>query len=233
MPFDSLNVNLANKVANLIRQAILTGELKSGDKIPQDELAESFGVSRMPIREALVILNYEGLVTLEPRRGAWVTPMTLATVDESYTMRQWAEPQAIALSVPHLTPQDLQRAQQALEQLETAEAQRDALAFVQINADFHAILRSRCPWPKLLGHVDTLWKGLPPLSPQFVTDQMAQDHTEHREILHAAREHHAEEARRLMQQHIERSWHMARQHFKALGWMETTTTQGGNRDALY
>lgn len=228
-----LNENLAHKVANLIRHAILTGELKSGEKIPQDELADAYGVSRMPVREALVILNYEGLVNLEPRRGAWVSPLTLATVDESYAMRQWAESKAVGLSVPALGVDDLHRAQHILDALEDAESRGDTSAFIRLNSDFHVILRSRCPWPKLTGLVDTLWKGFPPLTPQFVAGQMAHDRDEHRRLLNVAKEHHAKEVERIMQEHIQRSWDMARMHFTALGWTDVPRNTGVNTDALH
>lgn len=228
----SLNENLSDKVANLIRQAILTGELKAGSKIPQDELAETFGVSRMPVREALVILNYEGLVNIEPRRGAWVAFMTLATVDESYAMRQWAESQAVSLSVPRLTADDLSLAQEELERMEVAENTSDATTFILSNTKFHHVLRSRCPWPKLSGLVDTLWKGFPPLSPQFMPQQMARDRDEHRQLLHAALEHRSKDAQQLMVQHIQRSWAMARNHFQTLGWTDGPTETDGDAGAM-
>lgn len=228
-----LTENLANKVADLIRHAILTGELKAGEKIPQDDLAEAYGVSRMPIREALVILNYEGLVNLEPRRGAWVAPMTLQTVDESYAIRHWAESQAVYLSVPRLSSPDLAEAQRALETLEGAENRGDTETFIRANAEFHTILRRRCPWPKLTTLVESLWKGFPPLSPQFVTGQMARDHDEHRRLLASAQEGQADEAKQLMEHHIQRSWNMARTHFQDLGWSESPPEKGMDTDALH
>ncbi len=228
-----LNENLAQKVADLIRQSILTGELKSGEKIPQDELAEAYGVSRMPIREALVILNYEGLVNLEPRRGAWVAPMTLQTVDESYAMRHWAEPQAVFLSVPRLTSDDFASLQHAVGALEEAERRGDPSTFIRANADFHRILRSRCPWPKLTALVDSLWKGFPPLSPQFVSGQMAQDHDEHQRLLRAAQTGHPDQAKQVMEHHIKRSWNMARTHFRELGWPDSPPEKGFDTHAWH
>ncbi len=211
---------LSERLADLIRQAIFTGHLASGSKIPQDDLAEEFGVSRMPIREALVILNYEGLVRLEPRRGAWVAALTLATVDEAYTMRCWAESEAVRLSVPRLVSEDLNHLQRVLGQLESTHLGNDAESFVKANAAFHAALRARCPWPKLAHLVDTLWNGFPPLTPQFVTNQMAEDHSEHRALMEAATARDGDEAARLMTAHINRSWQSARAHFQALGWSE-------------
>lgn len=226
----SLDVPLSERLAEIIRQAIFTGQLPSGSKIPQDELAEEFGVSRMPIREALVILNYEGLVRVEPRRGAWVAPLTMESVDEAYTMRRWAEAKAVELSLPRLTDQDLELARQQLHLLEDAEETRNAERFVRTNRDFHQILRERCPWPKLLGLVDTLWNGFPPLTPTFVADQMTHDRNEHRQLFEAALRRQAKEAAELMAKHIDRSWSSARAHFLSLGWPETRE-EGAARNA--
>ena len=213
-----INAPLSEKLAGLIRQKIFRGELKARSRIPKDELAEEFGVSRMPIREALSILSYEGLVILEPRRGAWVAPITVETIDETYCMRQWAESKAVELSVPHLTDQDLENARKRLIRLEEAEASGDTAAFVDINSEFHQLLRSRCPWPKLLALVDTLWNGFPPLTPQFVAGQMAHDRSEHRAMLKTAMNRQAKEAADIMTLHIERSWKSTRDHFQSLGW---------------
>ncbi len=216
---------LSERLAALIRQAIFTGDLASGSKIPQDDLAEEFGVSRMPIREALVILNYEGLVILEPRRGAWVAPLTLATVDESYTMRCWAESAAVKLSVPHLSDEDLRQIQEILTALESAQARNDPEAFVHTNRAFHARIRFRCPWPKLAQLVDTLWNGFPPLTPQFVTNQMSEDYEEHRRLMDAAVARDGQKASAVMTNHITRSWQSAREHFRSLGWPDTELSE--------
>lgn len=194
------------------------GQLTPGTKIAQDLLADQLGVSRMPIREALSQLAAEGLVTLEPRRGAWVAPLSLASLDESYALRGWLEPKAVELSVPLLTEDDLKRLRQHLGQLEWAESHQDGDRFVEANTAFHQCLRSRCPWPKLQGFVDRLWNGFPPLTPQFVTAQMAQDHAEHAQLLTAAEARDGLRAAATMAAHIQRSGHRAREHFQGLGW---------------
>jgi DNA-binding GntR family transcriptional regulator len=76
----SLHEELAGKLRGLIE----TGELEAGRKVPERELCEAYGVSRTPLREALKVLASERLVSLEPNRGAWVTPITRADVEEIY-----------------------------------------------------------------------------------------------------------------------------------------------------
>ncbi len=224
--FQNIHATLSERLANGIRQFIFTGKLKAGSKIAQDELAEEFGVSRMPIREALVILSHEGLVMLEPRRGAWVAPLTLQMVDESYAIRHFAEPEALKLSIPRLSSDDLEELKDALEELERAESLGDGGAFVDANNRFHHLLRSRCPWPKLKSLVETMWNGFPPLTPQFVANQMVLDREEHRELYAAATKHNGERAAETMRRHIKRSWADARTHFQQLGWPESPEAAG-------
>ncbi len=217
------NTLTSARVAQAIRHAIFMGQLKPGSKIAQGLLADQLGVSRMPIREALVQLAAEGLVTLEPRRGAWVASLSLATIDESYALRAWLEPKAVELSVPRLTEEDLHGLRHHLAALESAESHNDGDRFVTANTAFHQILRSRCPWPKLQGFVDMLWNGFPPLTPQFVTQQMTQDRAEHAKLLQAAEAHDGAYAAATMAEHIRRSGDRAREHFRGLGWVSEET----------
>jgi DNA-binding GntR family transcriptional regulator len=126
----------------------------------------------------------------------------------------------VELSVPRLEAEDIDQARALLQQLERAEMEQNAAAFVEANYQFHLTLRSRCPWPKLAHWVDTLWNGFPPLTPQFVANQMARDRDEHRALLEAAEQGDGVRAAALMRQHIQRSWDAARTHFRALGWPE-------------
>lgn len=225
------NTLTSARVSQAIRRAIFDGHLRPGHKIAQDELAEQLGVSRMPIREALVQLAAEGLVTLEPRRGAWVAPLTLDTLDESYQLRTWLEPRAVELSVARLTDDDLKQLAQQVDLLTRAERYNDAERFVETNREFHETLRSRCPWIKLNGIVDMLWNGFPPLTPQFVVQQMAEDRDEHAALLRAAQNHDGSEAGRVMVQHIQRSALRAREYFRNMGWTsaeQEDTAKGGS-----
>ena len=212
------NTLTSARVSQAIRRAIFDGHLKPGHKIAQDALAEQLGVSRMPVREALVQLAAEGLVTLEPRRGAWVALLTLETIDEAYSLRGWLEPKAVELSVPHLSDDDLTHLAQQVATLTLAESYNDTERFVATNREFHQTLRSRCPWKKLESIVDMLWNGFPPLTPQFVAEQMAEDRSEHAALLKAAEQRDSKEAARVMAQHIQRSGKRARAYFQNLGW---------------
>ena len=75
------------QVANHIRQAIIHGELRRGDRIRQDEIADALGVSRIPVREAIIALDREGWLTFEANRGAFVTGLSANDVRDHYALR--------------------------------------------------------------------------------------------------------------------------------------------------
>src|SRR5699024_10282630 len=99
---------LHNKVCSVLRKAILKGELQAGERLVQAQLAEAIGVSRMPIREALRTLELEGLVVMEPHKGAVVRPISKEDIEEIYELRIALEPLALKKSVPNFTKQDLE-----------------------------------------------------------------------------------------------------------------------------
>lgn len=103
----SQEVTALNLVLAAVRNAILSGAIQPGERLRQEELAEVFETSRIPVREALRALEYEGLVTSEPHRGFTVTTLDADHVDEIYELRILLESQAVRLAVPLLTDEDL------------------------------------------------------------------------------------------------------------------------------
>jgi DNA-binding GntR family transcriptional regulator len=101
------NVTAQELVLASVRDAILAGVLDPGARLRQEELAEVFGTSRIPVREALRALEYEGLVRSEPHRGFTVTSLDADDVDEVYDLRIVLESHALKLAIPLLTDEDL------------------------------------------------------------------------------------------------------------------------------
>jgi DNA-binding GntR family transcriptional regulator len=90
-----------------LRRRILSGELRAGESFSQVQLAARCGVSRTPLREALRMLQREGLLTSEPNRQVVVTPFSLPDLEQIYSMRAVLEATAVRASVPHMTPEDI------------------------------------------------------------------------------------------------------------------------------
>ncbi|WP_019415695.1 GntR family transcriptional regulator [Paenisporosarcina sp. TG20] len=177
------------KVTTKLRELILKGEFKMGDRLMQEEWAQKLGVSRMPLREALRQLEVEGLVRIEPRRGAVVTPVSTEDIEEIYQLRAILEGEAVAISLPFLDEEDIEELEILYDKmvgLKTNET--DMETYMKLNFQFHQILIDGCPWRRIKGFIDTLWKGIPPYTPSLLANHLDESHNEHRLMLKYVKE---------------------------------------------
>lgn len=126
---------LYEQVAERLRQQIFARELQPGSWIDEQRLAQEFGISRTPLREALKVLATEGLVTMKVRRGAYVTEMSAQDVSEVYHLLALLESDAAADLAAHASDEQLAALQQLHAQLEAAA--HDRTLFFAINETFH------------------------------------------------------------------------------------------------
>jgi DNA-binding GntR family transcriptional regulator len=129
--------SLSRLAADAVRAMILTGELQPGDRVVENQLTRQLGVSRPPLREALRVLEQEGLLIQQPRRGVIVTPITLHDVYEIFTLRDHLERMAVELGMPVRAPERLDRCRAALRDLEDAAGAGDAAAVTEQGFNFH------------------------------------------------------------------------------------------------
>jgi DNA-binding GntR family transcriptional regulator len=122
------------------RDRILSGTYAPGAPLRQDSLAAEFGTSKIPVREALVQLQSEGLVDIFPNRGFQVRPLASAELDEVFKLRLQIEPTAVALGAKLATAADHRAARDALEQLNTATAGGEFASSGRLNRAFHLLL---------------------------------------------------------------------------------------------
>ncbi|WP_372761389.1 GntR family transcriptional regulator [Pseudoalteromonas sp.] len=147
-------------VAEAIREKILTGEIKGGEPLRQAALASELNVSRIPVREALLQLEAEGLVHFEAHKGATATQLSAAQIDEIFDLRALLEAELLSHSIAHLSEQDLAEAEHILSQLETAMNAGDThSATGDLNSRFHAKLYSRAERPQTRELVDMYCKN--------------------------------------------------------------------------
>jgi len=140
-------------LAAALRQAILRGELKGGQPLPQDEVAARYGVSKIPAREALLQLKAEGLVRFYPNRGAVVAELSADEVNEIYAIRIALETLALRQALPTLTRADFVRLEGLIAIMDD---ERDPLKWSELNWEFHAALYQPCSMPRLLAHIRAL-----------------------------------------------------------------------------
>lgn len=148
-------VSAPNRVREKIRKDILEGRLPPGSQLRQDELAEKYGVSRIPVREALSHLQAEGLVILEPNRGAAVAPLSLEEVLEMLEIRIALECRALRLAIPNMVEADFQSAKKILSAYDRA---RTPAKWSELCWDFHHAIYAPANLPKLLAMIkDNYW----------------------------------------------------------------------------
>jgi DNA-binding GntR family transcriptional regulator len=142
------NVTAQELVLASVRKAILSGVLGPGARLRQEELAEVFGTSRIPVREALRALEYEGLVSSEPHRGFTVTALDADDVEEVYGLRILLESEAVRLALPLLTDEDLEDLEVLFKTMQEAASPDDQLASRE---RFYIRLYSVTGRPRLVG----------------------------------------------------------------------------------
>ncbi|KSU73783.1 GntR family transcriptional regulator [Rhodococcus qingshengii] len=144
----------SHRIAAHIREDILSGRLLPGVRIRQEEIAERLGASRLPVREALRMLESEGLVELKANSGAWVSSMDMQECDFVYRIRERIEPMALAESIPHLNSSVHDRLWSIQDEIE---ANEDVDRFLVLDRELHLLTYSGCEIPQLITMVTRFW----------------------------------------------------------------------------
>ena len=173
-----------------VRRMIATGNLRAGEQIKQDALAEQLGTSRVPLREALKILEGEGQVTYHPHRGYFVANLSADDLIEVYRIRQLLEDEAVSRAIPLLTADDLAQLATAMAEVEAAGERGDVPAMTASNRRFHFILIERAGLPRLTRLIRQLWDATDAYRAMYFADPVnrIQVDREHRQILDALNE---------------------------------------------
>lgn len=144
----------SQRIADIIADRILAGEMQPGERIKQDELASELKISRIPVRDALRILETRGLVTLKANSGARVASLTVKDMEMSYQIREALEPMLLADSIPNLTDAAIAEMRVLKEQMERVASVDEFLA---VNRAFHWTAFSGHEAPVLAQIVERLW----------------------------------------------------------------------------
>jgi DNA-binding GntR family transcriptional regulator len=196
----------SQRVAGYLREAILSGEILPGERIRQEDIAARFGTSRLPVREALRILEAEGLTEHHANKGARVPRLDRHEVDVIYQMRERLEPLALAESLPHLTEDDLRR----LEEIQSRiEADTTVAEFLALDREFHLLTYAGCPIDQLNSMVVRLWNSTQHYRRAFMhltgPARRWVVNAEHRLILDAVQRRDAVDGERYLSGHIRRT----------------------------
>jgi DNA-binding GntR family transcriptional regulator len=196
---------LSSAISDRVRQSILDGSYASGSQLRQDALATTFGVSRIPVREALFQLEAEGLVQIVPHKGAIVTGLSVAEINDVFDLRALLEPRLLAASGPRLAQDDFRVLDGIQVAFATAVEARNIEQWGVLNADLHMALYARSGLPRTEGIV----AGLLQTSDRYTRIQlstpeaMARAGREHGEMIKLCRQGLPDEACTLLARHVQ------------------------------
>lgn len=196
----------SQRIATALKDAILAGEIPPGEWLRQDEIAARFGASRLPVREALRILESEGLAVLSPNRGAKVPELSLREVNTYYRMRERLEPLTLIESIEHITDAQIARMEAIQHEIEL---NTDVSRFLVLDREFHMTSYAACPSEMLLATTVRLWNATQHYRRAFMllagNDRAAVVNAEHRLLLDAIGRRDPEDAERFLVGHIRRT----------------------------
>jgi DNA-binding GntR family transcriptional regulator len=203
----------SQRIADHVREQILAGTLKPGTRIRQDDLAEELSASRLPVREALRILQSAGLVTLQSNKGAWVTRLDQRDCEQSYQIRERLEPLLLRESMPGLTAADLAELDDLQERIE---ATTDVEKFLVLDRKLHWVTYRHSDARELETIIGRLWDTTQHYRRAF-SHLALQSRTwvinaEHRLLIQSLRDGDADEAERILELHIRRTRIELRSH---------------------
>jgi DNA-binding GntR family transcriptional regulator len=196
----------SERVAEHLRKLILGGEIAPGERIRQEEIAERFGMSRLPVREALRMLEIEGLTELQTNRGARVPALSSHEADMIYRMRESLEPLVLSESIDSLTDADIAELADIQAQIE----EKDSLAdFMELDRAFHLTSYRGCAVEPLASTVVRLWNMTQHYRREFIKITGPSRRwvviAEHRLLLDAITQRDKTIAATVLQTHVERT----------------------------
>jgi len=191
----------AARIADDLRSGILDGSLGPGVQLKQERLASAFGVSRIPVREALSRLQAEGLVVHEPNKGMSVAAPTLADVCEALDIRLALESRALALALPRMTETVLARCERILARYDTATT---PLEWTTLNLKFHLNLYEPAQRPRLLAMIERVVTEIDRSVRMHISRTVGREdpQADHYAIVEACRKRDEAGALRRLEQHI-------------------------------
>lgn len=195
---------LYQEVAERLRQRIFAHELTPGMWIDEQMLAEQYGISRTPLREALKVLASEGLVELKPRRGCYVTEISRRDLDDIFPLMALLEGRCAADAVRRAKPADIADLKSIHEKLESAARDGRIDAFFEANQEFHRRIQEIADNRWLLSVIQDLRKvlKLSRLHSLSLEGRLQQSLDEHRQIMAALEAGNCEKAEKEMHDHL-------------------------------
>jgi DNA-binding GntR family transcriptional regulator len=150
------HMTLREKIVETVRSAIVNGHIPAGTRVAEPELADRFGISRTPIREAFRQLESEGFITVIPRKGAVVASLSAKDISDFYDLKTVLEGYAARCAARTLTEKDIAKMETVNRQMEAAAVKKDLRRVLTLHNEFHDIFLKSCGNEKLHSIVQNL-----------------------------------------------------------------------------
>ena len=217
--------NVSATIAETLANMIFAGKLRPGQRLIQTKLAEDFGVSRLPVRDALHLLEQRSLVVTRPRKGVVVRPVTRQAVRDIFAVRAALEPLALSEIIDRLDPEDLSAMEEIVSRQEEAVLAGDMAASFSLDQRFHASLHSHTQNHSLREMLQIVWDRNRQIRSVTQVSDRGRDIGEksvarHRQLLEALRERDPERARAIIVRTIAISEQEILGELERLGWIE-------------
>jgi DNA-binding GntR family transcriptional regulator len=194
-------MSLADQIYDQLFQAIISGKLKPGEKLVENELCREFGTSRAPIRESFRILESEGLIVIQPRKGTYVKALTRGDIEEAFAVREALESLAAKLAVPHMTETEMNALANFIKEMDNAIKKRDSESFRKANVSFHEVFIRACRNKILEMLGKGIWMRISSMYYQS-TEGFPLSNTMHKEIWKACKNKDEVRIKKLVEEHI-------------------------------
>ena len=196
----------SHRIADSMRTAILEGSYLPGERIRQEDVAARSGASRIPVREALRMLDAEGLVTLVANSGAWVTRLSLAECQETYLIRERLEPLLLRTSMRCLDGAVIERMGELASEMEAAAG---VDAFMRADREFHLSSYSGAASGEIWQIIHRMWNTTQHYRREYTRlaagSGLSVTHMEHRLLIDCLRRQDPDDAERILVTHIRRT----------------------------
>ena len=199
---------LHEDIADTLRKLIITGKLKEGEKVNENELCASMGTSKTPLREALRVLSVEGLIKLVPNRGAYVRKPTLEQIKEMFDVMSVLEGLSAWTAAEKLTDADLLNLKKIHKNLKESCKDKNQKKYLHYNSQFHTLLLEVAGNKALNQIINILRKqvALYRSTSLALPKRMAKSFEEHAELLEALKKRDPEKAEKIMRMHLKNQY---------------------------
>lgn len=198
-------LTLREKIVEFIKDAIINGKLKAGERVPEHDIANSFGISRTPIREAFRQLESEGFITVVPRKGAVVSTITAKDVSDFYAIKSLLEGYAARQACIKFTAKDVKKLETLNGQMQRSAEKGDVKGFFKLDNQFHDTFLALCGNDKLLQILHQMVEQFERLriAALNLPERMVRSIKQHEEIIEAFKAKDSELIERLVRENAE------------------------------